>query len=61
MSVKLYCIDINRNQTVFQHPLMPLEATSINPVPFHMCWYLTAFTGENLQVFRVTLPVFNSP
>ena len=32
---------------------MPLVATNTNPVPFHinMCWYLTVFTGENLQVF----------
>ena len=33
---------------------MPLVATNTTPVPFHisMCWYLTVFTGENLQVFQ---------
>ena len=39
---------------------MPLVATntntlvSTNLVPFHisMCWYLTVFPGENLQVFQ---------
>ena len=33
---------------------MPLVATNTNPVPFHisMSWYLTVFTGENLQVFQ---------
>ena len=33
---------------------MHLVAANTNPVPFHisMCWYLTVFTSENLQVFQ---------
>ena len=33
---------------------MPLIVTNTNPVSFHisMCWYLTVFTSENLQVLQ---------
>ena len=42
---------------------MPLVATNTNPVLFHisMCWYLSVFTGENLQVFQSDPSCFQRP
>ena len=42
---------------------MPLVATITNLVPFHisMCWYLTVFHGENLQVFQSDPSCFQQP
>ena len=42
---------------------MPLVASNTNPVPLHisMCWYLTVFTGEKLQVFLSDPFCFQQP
>ena len=42
---------------------MPPVATNTNPAPFDisMCWYLTVFTGENLQVFQSDPSCFQQP
>ena len=42
---------------------MPFVATNTNPVSFHisMCWYLTVFTSENLQVLQSDPFCFKQP
>ena len=42
---------------------MPLIANNTNPVSFHisMCWYLTIFTSENLQVLQSDPSCFQQP
>ena len=42
---------------------MPLVATNTNPVSFHIsvCWYLTVFTSEILQVLQSDPSRFQQP
>ena len=42
---------------------MPFDATNTNLVPFHIstCWYLTAFTCDDLHVFQSDPSCFQQP
>ena len=42
---------------------MPFDATNTNLVPFHVstCWYLTAFTCDDLHVFQTDPSCLQQP